>query len=170
MPPERSFGTEISANRWRLCESNPVQRAAMCTELSQGKTYRAVAQTYKCSPSTAHSIFKRWNNAKSFENKPRSGRPKKLTPSAVIYITLMIKKDRRITRNALVGAMDGRISKSTIRRALQKEFHRKWRSMQRIPISPETATTWLRWAQAWKEDEEELMKVWRFEITPFYLH
>jgi hypothetical protein len=36
MPPERSFGTEISANRRRNYEFTPVQKAVMVEQLSSG--------------------------------------------------------------------------------------------------------------------------------------
>ncbi|KJZ68152.1 hypothetical protein HIM_12456 [Hirsutella minnesotensis 3608] len=57
---------------------------------------------------------------------------------------------------ALVGAMNGRVSRATIRRALCREYRRKWRSMKRIPISKETAALRLQFAQGWEGEEEEL--------------
>lgn len=36
--------------------------------------------------------------------------------------------------------------------------------MQRIPLSRETARQRLLWCQAWKEDIEELLEVYRFKV------
>lgn len=147
MPETREFGTIISGNRQKKQGFSPVQRAAIYAKISEGKSYRVVATEFNTSPSTAHDIFKRWKTNQTFESKPRKGRPKKLTPAEVRYITIIIKTDRRITWNALVGAMNGRISRRTLQRALQREFRRKWKVMKRIPISPETAASRLELAR-----------------------
>lgn len=165
MPPERHFGTEISANRRANHEFTPVQKAVIVNELSSGKTHRAVAAIFNTTPSTTHRIFKRWKESKTLENKERRGRPPKLTPAEKRYIIIMIKKNRCITYAALVGAMGGRVSKRTIRRTLQSHWRRKWKSMQRIPISAETARERLSWAQGWLPDVEELMEVIAFQIA-----
>jgi transposase len=170
MSETREFGTIISGNRRRNCEFSPVQRSAICAKISEGKSYRAVATEFNTSPSTAHAIFKRWKNDHTVDPKPRKGRPKKLTPAEVRYITIMIKKNRRITWNALVGAMNGQVSRRTLQRALQKEFRRKWKAINRIPLSEETAASRLSFARAWKDNVEELMAVWLFKICPLDAH
>jgi hypothetical protein len=86
-----------------------------------------------------------------------------LSPAEERYIFLLIKKNRKITYDALVGAVDGKVSKSTIRRVVHKHYKHKWKSMQRIPISKETARKRLQFSEAWIEDIEELMEVWQFE-------
>lgn len=159
MPSERTFGTEISANRQRNHEFTPVQKAAMCSELSSGESHRSVAMRFNTTPSTTHRIFKRWKDHKTLENKSRSGRPHKLTPAEKRYISLLIKKDRKITYSALVGSMHGKVSRRTIRRIIQHDWKRKWRSKQRIPISAETAAQRLSFARGWMPDCEELMEV-----------
>jgi transposase len=168
----RQFGTEISANRRRNCEFTPVQKSAMCCDLSGGKSYRAVAGIYNTSPSTVYKIFQHWKNEKTLENKPRSGRPGKLTSAERKYIVLLAKRDRRVSYSALVGAMDGRVCLRTIQRLMKKYYSRKWRAMQRIPLSKETAKIRLRWAKAWKDDIHLLLEVfasvlaWAFWLQP----
>jgi transposase-like protein len=57
--PKRAFSTEISANQQRGYQFSPEQKAAICAELWAGKTYRAVAEEYNTTASTAYGIFKR---------------------------------------------------------------------------------------------------------------
>ena len=73
---------------------------------------------------------------------------------------MLLKKDRRITYDALVGALGGQISRTTIKRIVRTFYGRKWRAMQRIPISKETAKERLQWAEGWAGEEDELMEVW----------
>lgn len=167
MPPRRSFGTEISANRQRNHEFTPVQKSAMCAELSSGKSYRNVARQFNTTPSTTHKIFNRWKTDQTLEKKPRSGRPHKLSTAEKRYIILMIKKNRKVTYSALCGSMGGRVSRRTIQRIIQREWKRKWRSKQRIPLSKETAATRLSFAEGWLPDVAELMEVWLSVVISF---
>lgn len=157
--PVRKFGTIISGNRQRNHEFNSESRALMCNEIFRGRSYRDVASEFGTSPSTVHKIFKRWENDKMFISKARPGRPLKLTKSEIHYIILMLKKERHITYEALRGSMGGRVSLRTIQRIVRRYYGRKWKAMQRIPISKETAKIRLRWVQAWKDDMDELMEV-----------
>jgi transposase len=158
--PKRAFSTEISANQQRGYQFSPEQKAAICAELWAGKTYRAVAEEYNTTASTAYGIFKRWQNTRSFDIAPRSGRPPKLTPAEVRYLVLLAKKDRKITYAALLDATGNRVTRKTLRLALRQVFKRKWLSKQRIPISKEIAKIRLSWARGWSSDIEELMEVW----------
>ena len=93
------------------------------------------------------------------ENKPRSGRPGKLTSAERKYIVLLAKRDRRVSYSALVSAMDGRVCLRTIQRLMKKYYSRKWRAIQRIPLLKETVQIRLRWSKAWKDDIYLLLEV-----------
>lgn len=168
MESERSFGTEISANRRRNCEFTPVQKAVMVEKLSSGKSHRNVAAEFNTTPSTTHAIFKRWRVDKTLEKKPRSGRPHILSRSEKRYILIMIKRNRKISYKALIGAMHGAVSRSTIRRVIQQYYRRKWRSLERIPLSEETAKKRLDFARYWKENVQELMQVQPIKIPVLF--
>ena len=167
MPGNRIFGMEISGNRQRNYEFSPVQKAAIVAELSQGKTHRAVAAAFNTSLLTTHRIFKRWKEDATLENKPRSGRPPKLTEAEKRYIVLLVKRNRSITYSALVGAIGGRISRSTIRRCLRGSWQRKWKAIKRIPLSKRTAANRLSFVCYWLPKVEELMEVNLIENSPF---
>ena len=99
----------------------------------------------------------------TYERRPRQGRPHKVTKSEIKYVILLIKRDHRITYDALVGSMGDKVSRTTIKRIVRTYYGRKWRAMQRIPISKATTRECLEFAQAWKGDEDELMEVLRFK-------
>jgi transposase len=95
---------------------------------------------------------------------PRSGRPKKLSPTEVRYIVRMIKKDRSVSWNALVDKAGGHVSYKTIKRAVRAIFSRKWKSLKRPKIAKEAAARRLRFALDWLPKVEELIKVWPVEV------
>lgn len=90
----------------------------MCEAVSRGDPYRQVAREFNTQHTTVSRIYQRWNDERTLQNKPRKGHPRKLTDQEILYITILLKRDRKITWDALVGAMDGRVSARTIRRAL----------------------------------------------------
>lgn len=152
----------ICANRAPNQDFNEVARALIVREVETGRTYRDVAAEAKCSPATIFNIYQRWKTQRTLDKKPKSGRPKKLTVQQIRYVLVSLKRDRRITYESLVNYLGGNISRTTIRRVIRYHYGRKWRAMQRIPLSKETARQRLSWCQAWKEDIEELIEVRRF--------
>lgn len=159
MSSRRSFRTEISGNRQKNCEFTHIQKAVIVEKLFAGKSHRKVASEFNTTPSTTHKIFKRWKDEKTLRNKPRTGRPCILSKSEKRYILVMIKCNRRLSYKALIGKTHTKVSRSTIRRAIHDHYKRKWRSKQRIPLSPQTARKRLHFAQYWKDHQEELMRV-----------
>ncbi|KAK5988525.1 hypothetical protein PT974_10008 [Cladobotryum mycophilum] len=149
MPDNRKFGTRLSANSEFSHQFNEAQKAAMCEAKSHGESYRKVAEEFHTVPSTVHRIVKRYENNNTLRNRPRKGAPKKLTEA----------EERQITWDALVNEVDGKVCSRTIRRALEHGCRRKWKAMERIEISEETAEERLEFARHWEGNEEELMEV-----------
>ncbi|KJZ69439.1 hypothetical protein HIM_11168 [Hirsutella minnesotensis 3608] len=131
----------------------------MVSQKKSGLSYQNVATEFLTNKSTVHRIVNRWEHDHTLENRLRKGRPKKLTRRELRYINLMIKRRRKITYRALLGAAGGRVSRRTLRRAIQPEWKRKWLSVQRIPISNETAEERLQFARTWEGREDELTEV-----------
>ncbi|KAH7190115.1 hypothetical protein DER44DRAFT_679494 [Fusarium oxysporum] len=75
-----------------------------------------MSRATRCSPSTVHVIIKRWKNEATLEKCPKPGRPRKLTVKEIRYVLLSLKRDCRITNEALVNRLGGKISRTTIRR------------------------------------------------------
>ena len=60
-----------------------------------GQGYKKIANTLKLSYSTVAKIIQHFKNAGSTQNRPRVGRPKKLSARAEHYIQMLSLKDRR---------------------------------------------------------------------------
>jgi transposase len=159
MSNEDNIFIEICAKRKRNEEFSEVAKALIVREVETGRTYRAVAEDAKTSPSTVHQIVERWKSQRTLAQKRRTGRPKKLTVRQIRWLLLMIKRDRRITYDSIINYLGGQISRSTIRRVIRLHYGRKWKAIQRIPLSKETARQRLSWCQGWKDEIDELIEV-----------
>ncbi|KAJ9413025.1 hypothetical protein QL093DRAFT_2527090 [Fusarium oxysporum] len=135
----------LCPKRKRNHEFDDVVKALIIQAVESGKSYRAVAQEARCSPQTISNIVQRWKTLQTLDKKPRSGRPRKLTIQQIRYVLISLKRDRRITYEKLVNFLGGHISRTTIRRVIRLHYGRKWRAMQRIPLSKETARQRLSW-------------------------
>ena len=60
-----------------------------------GQGYKKIANTLKLSSSTVAKIIQRFKRAGSTQNRPRVGRPKKLSARADRHIQMLSLKDRR---------------------------------------------------------------------------
>jgi transposase len=149
----------LCAGRQRHQEFSETAKAIIVYAVESGRSYRDVAEEAGCSPAAVFNIFQRWKKDQTLDRKPRSGRPKKLTVQQIRYVLLSLKRDRRITYESLVNFLGGQVSRTTIRRVIRIHYGRKWRAMQRIPLSQETARSRLLWCQAWREDIEQLLEV-----------
>ncbi|KAM5529040.1 transposase [Fusarium oxysporum f. sp. phaseoli] len=147
----RSFGAEISGNRKFNHEFTPEQRAAIMAELHAGKSQREVADNFSTTQGTISKTKRRWEQHHNLASQPRKGRPKKLTPLQLIRINSYINRHREITWNDVLCELELDVSIRTLKRRLQSNWRRKWRSKRRIELSEEDAkarlehcTFWLR--------------------------
>lgn len=63
----------------------------------ENKSYGEIAKTVKLSRSTVQTIIRNYNNNNSTENKPRSGRPKKLSRGDVSSFIKVVNQDPKIS-------------------------------------------------------------------------
>lgn len=99
---KRSFGTVISGNRQPNHELSIEQRSASVALNEAGKSFAVIAKEFNCSKSAAYKIYQRWQNDNRITSKPRKGRPTKLTKAERKHIVLLLKRDRKITWDAIV--------------------------------------------------------------------
>ena len=133
------FAAKLVGNRARNEELSPVARAAICSAVACGKSYRAVADAFGVSVGAVQDSLRRWETQQSFDSKPRKGRPQKLSRSEKRYILTLLKRNRHLAKKALVAATESKVSYSTIRRCLRTHNLRKWKAQKRIPLSKEDA-------------------------------
>ena len=117
------FAAKLVGNRARNEELSPVARAAICSAVACGKSYRAVADAFGVSVGAVQDSLRRWETQQSFDSKPRKGRPQKLSRSEKRYILTLLKRNRHLAKKALVAATESKVSYSTIRRCLRTRFH-----------------------------------------------
>ncbi|KAH7237953.1 hypothetical protein B0J15DRAFT_503223 [Fusarium solani] len=79
MPKRRSFGDLISGNRQKGHEFSPEAKGAMLAMLNGGMSLRAVAREFNTTHYAVTKIRDRFLKDGTTQNKPRSGRPQKLT-------------------------------------------------------------------------------------------
>lgn len=164
MSKKRSFGAEIAANRQKGHELSLMEKGLIVDRLSLGFKNADVARQFRVHPSIISRIWSRYKTTKSIENKPRSGRPMKLTDTEKRHVIITAKRNRKITWKTLSNSVGGKVSKSTLRRTLQQHFRRKWRSKNRIYLSPITAKKRLEFARLWMPNVQDLIKVAMFEV------
>ena len=92
------------------------------------KSYGEIAKLLNLSKSTVQTIFNNFENNGTVENKPRSGRPKKLNRRDVSFILKEVNKDPKINATKLATELETRsditVHPRTIQRSLNNNgFH-----------------------------------------------
>ena len=168
----RQFGLEISGNARSTHgfrkDLTPTERAAIVAARAAGVPRKVLAQDFDCRPETISRTVKRFQDTNTYESKPRSGRPCKLSHQQRRYILQIIKRNRRMTWAAVVEDSPTRVHKNTIRRILGKHLRRKWRAIKRIQLTSERAASRLAQARYWREKSDELIQVWQYLSTWFF--
>lgn len=89
----------------------------------QGNSIRQISDQLKISRSTVDRIIQRHKNQEPLENKPKTGRKKKLTEKDVAYLARMVRKDPFVSAPKLAKRMEETTGKAmgrmTITRALK---------------------------------------------------
>src|SRR4051812_42263557 len=79
MPPRRSFGTEISANRHSNAELSTLARTSIISKHEAGVENRELAAEFGCTTKCIRDIIHRCTQTGSNQSRPRSGRPQVLS-------------------------------------------------------------------------------------------
>ena len=159
------FGTDISGNRRAIAgprkNLTEVQRSAILAASSAGMTRAKIARQFAVNAKTVDRTLRRWQEHNTLQSLPKSGRPEKLSDRGKRFFNLMVRRDPRVKWREILGSSDVRVSKNTVRRALQPGYKRKWRAMKRIKLTEAAARKRLSWATYWKDRAQELTEVWQ---------
>jgi transposase len=129
-----------------------------------GMSQRAVAVELGTDPKVVAKVEKTITATGSVENKPRSGHPWVVNKVERRYILRLIRKDRRISWDALVSAVDHRVCAQAIRRVVSFHYKRKWRTMKRPNTSKESTRSRRQLACIWIPRTEEMVEVSSFKV------
>jgi transposase-like protein len=130
----RSFGTEISGNRRPQAELSPETRAAILNGLENQRSHTQLAKEFGVSRRTIYTTKERFQQHKTLESRPRTGRPQKLSAATKRYICQMVRRSPSMSWKALVAYTPGGLSKSTIQRVLRRYNVKKGKSKKIIPL------------------------------------
>ncbi|KAM7213352.1 transposase [Rhypophila decipiens] len=108
----------LTANRRRCQPLSPYERAVVCSLLATGQSLREVARHFRVSHQTIAHTIEHWEKHHTFESKPKSGRKPVLSRADKRYIINLAKRNRDISRKALVNAVGKKVSYSTVKRCL----------------------------------------------------
>lgn len=139
MSNSRRFGDIICPNRQRGHEFPSEAKAVMIHMLHTGKSARYVADQFYTDHKAVLNIAKKFTTSTTLENRPRSGRPPKLSRAERRYILRLIRQDRLISWDALVGSMGGIVSRRTVQRAVSFYYRRKWKALERPKLDKDKA-------------------------------
>ena len=157
--PARAFGTEISGNRGINDEIKPEIRAAILAAVYTGRAQSDVTTDFSVSRMSVSRILRRFKTNGEIFSRPRSGRPKSLSPRNLRAVIRTIRQDHRITHNQLVSSVPSPIHLQTLQSALNNEGLRKCKARAKIPLDAIAAEARLSFAVKWLADEDELMRV-----------
>ena len=178
----RAFGTEIFGNRGINDEIKLDIRTAILAAVHAGRAQSDVATDSGASRMSVSRILRRFNTNGEILSKPRSGRPKVLSPRNLRAVVRTVRQDYRISQKQLVSSVPSPIHLKTVRVALFNEGLRKYKAKQKIPLPVEplpveplpveplpveAARNRLSFAVTWLADECELMRVRMSEFGGF---
>jgi transposase len=159
------IGAKLTAGRRPGQELSIAARAAIIGAVAAGASQSAVARAFRVERTAVYRILQRFQSSTTVESKPRTGRPEVLTRREKRFILQLAKRFPRHTTQMLTNSIDGRISRSTVRRVLREQRVRKWRAQKRIPLSKAVAMDRYSFAYFWLENIETLIRVSDSEVS-----
>lgn len=117
----QDFVRQLMASHSPNKELSPEIRIAICSLAAAGYSVRSLAELFGVSRHAIRHAVELWKSNKTFESRPRNGRPEALTPAEKRHILLMAKRDQNMTRKDLINATGKKVSLSTIRRCLRAQ-------------------------------------------------
>jgi transposase len=138
--------TQPHTPRKPLGELSPNTRSRVVSARDYGIRYSEISEKENLIPSTCRSVFKNAKNQASCKTRPRTGRPRKLTPRDERRIMRQIAIEPKITAAQLRAQVAPYVSQKTIYRFLKESGIQKWRCKKRPLLDDDKAAARLQWA------------------------
>jgi hypothetical protein len=129
-----------------------------------GVSQRTVARVHRTDHKTVAAIEKSFTQTASVQNKPRIGRPQKPNRGQTRYVLRLIRKNPYIKWEKLLSEAQELVCLSTLKHAVSVYFERKWKAMDRPPISKEQGASRRAFYREWLPKIDELKEIWLFEV------
>ncbi|CAK9796240.1 Transposable element Tcb1 transposase [Anthophora quadrimaculata] len=128
----------------------------------EGKSYRNIGKVLNLSCASVQNIIRKYKTYKTVENRPRTGRPKKLSRRDVSLILKEVEKNPKISAPKLAGsiaAVSGKhVHPKTVQRALRDKGYRSRVPRRKPLISDKNRRLRLDFAKKYKDMDEDF---WR---------
>ena len=146
MPPHRTQRVELDSPR----------KNRFIGRVAAGSSQAEAARQENIKPSTASDLIKKWKETGTTHNRPRSGRPPKVTDQSTRLLVRNARKNRRMPLQDLGRLHEPEISSATVRRALDDcNYHRC--IAKRVPLlSHRTIKLRYTWAKACRHFTNDL--------------
>ncbi|EFA07092.1 hypothetical protein TcasGA2_TC010082 [Tribolium castaneum] len=114
-----------------------------------GRLQAEVAHHFNVSQSVISRLRHRYNETGAVAERPRSGRPRSITPAEDRFLTISARREPfstcRMLWERLINAADINISIETVRRRLGEVHLASRRPLRRVPLTPEHKRQRLQW-------------------------
>jgi transposase len=145
---------------------SPELRKLIFDQKNQGLSSSKIANFCKVSVRTVQRTIKNFAIYEDFNDRPRSGRPKRLSERDIRHLRTDIQQDRRQTLSEIKENVNlftrNPISTSTIRRAMKEELNMSSRIAAKKPfLKPQHRIARLKWANDYAQYP---MKEWQHVI------
>lgn len=136
------------------------QRSAVIALHQTGMTEREIAKARKISKTAVHNAIHRYYQTGSFQDRPRSGRPKITSETEDNFIVTTSKRNRRLTAPEIQATINKTrtkpISLTTVKRRLRKKGLFGRVAVRKPLLRPQNRKKRLEWAlrhQHWTEED-----------------
>lgn len=149
-------------------------RSAIVVLHNEGKSEREIASQLKLSKTCVHSTITRYRETGSFQDRPRSGRPRATTSSEDNFIVVTSKRNRRLTAPEIRVEVNKTqvkpLSLTTVKRRLRDAKLYGRVAVRKPLLRPQNKKKRMQWALAHRDwTEEDFKKVLWTDESKFEL-
>ena len=142
-------------------ELTPDAKTLIVSMHKDGLSHQKIANIIGRNRSTVTKFLKRFSDRGNIENRPRIGRPRKLTFRAEHTLNRTVKQNRRQSLSDITSSVNERIPVNVSKRTIQRHLHRlgykKRVVRKRLTVSKinrKRRCSWCRVRLNWKVDEQ----------------
>ena len=139
-------------------ETTKSERALIIKLHNQCKSLSEIAKVINRPRSTVHSIIDRFGTTKSHQNKPRSGRPRKVTDRMRRKIMNLVKQNPKMSSKILkdISNIEGvDLSRSTVRNVLHSSGYHSRSARKKCWVSHKNKKERLIFAEDYKDKSSD---------------
>jgi transposase len=161
--PRKRLVKKINPSRSKKGHLSPEERAMIIHAVFSGEGPGTIATRFRVHRNTIQNTIKRWQNTNSLQDRPRNGRPPKLSLREKRALCRRIRQNPNLAYNELVAWVERFCSKKvscrTIRRALHATGLKHWKSLKRIYLDKKAIRERRQYVRDWRGKENELTQV-----------